>query len=134
MSRKTQKAFEEEEKDDTVSSSAPIPGEENGEENSALDSKSWPLVRSLCSRQLGLICPVNFTRDASGSVGLLQRMKLQNKLAFHEGCVNTLHFSQSGDLLASGSDDLAIAIWDWSKGKKKLTYKSGHTSNVFQVG
>jgi len=39
----------------------------------------------------------------------------------------------SGDLLASGSDDLDIVIWDWAKGKKKIAYESGHTSNVFQV-
>ena len=96
-------------------------------------AKPWACVSSLKSRQLGLTCPLNFTRRASGSSCFVQRLKLSDKLEFHEGCVNTLNFNASGNLLASGSDDLDIAIWDWAKGKKTMTYESGHASNVFQV-
>ena len=39
----------------------------------------------------------------------------------------------SGDLLASGSDDPDIVIWDWAKGEKKIAYKSGHINDVLQV-
>ena len=91
------------------------------------------LVSKLLDRQLGVLSPVNFSRQTSGSCGLVKRLSLHNKLEHHEGCVNTLHFNMSGDLLASGSDDLDIVIWDWAKGKKKIAYESGHTSNVFQV-
>jgi hypothetical protein len=35
--------------------------------------------------------------------------------------------------IASGSDDLCAIIWDWEKEKKLLSFKTGHTSNVFQV-
>lgn len=91
------------------------------------------LVPSLQSRQLGILSPKNFPRETSGSSGLVKRLMLHDKLVHHDGCVNTLHFNMSGDLLASGSDDLDIVIWDWAKGKKKIAYESGHSSNVFQV-
>jgi hypothetical protein len=35
--------------------------------------------------------------------------------------------------IASGSDDLCAIIWDWEREKKLLSFKTGHTSNVFQV-
>ena len=39
----------------------------------------------------------------------------------------------SGTLLASGSDDLHVAIWDWQERKMVACFDSGHRSNVFQV-
>ena len=54
---------------------------------------------------------------------------------YHEGCVNAVNFNSTGSLIASGSDDLKIAIWDWVKhpGEPVLAYPSGHIGNVFQV-
>ena len=91
------------------------------------------IVPGLQYRQLGILSPNNFSRGTSGSCGLVKRLTLHENLEHHDGCVNTLHFNMSGELLASGSDDLDIVIWDWAKGKKKLAYESGHSSNVFQV-
>ena len=99
----------------------------------AANFQHWAMIPNLQSRQLGLLSPQNFARDASGSCGLVKRLDLHEKLDHHDGCVNTLNFNMSGDLLASGSDDLDIVVWDWAKAKKKLAYGSGHTSNVFQV-
>ena len=56
-----------------------------------------------------------------------------DKLCFHEGCVNCLNFSASGDLLASGSDDLNVVVWDWQRQRKAYYYNSGHKSNIFEV-
>ena len=42
------------------------------------------------------------------------------------------HFNETGSKLASGSDDQMIFVWDWLRGKKLLSFQSGHTSNVFQ--
>lgn len=49
--------------------------------------------------------------------------------------MNALHFNQSGSLLASGSDDLRIMIWDWVDPTKSpvITYNSGHRNNIFQA-
>ena len=94
---------------------------------------SNPFVSNLEQRQLGILSPMNFSRQTSGSCGLVKRLSLHHKLEHHQRCVNTLHFNTSGDLLASGSDDPDIVIWDWAKGEKKIAYKSGHINDVLQV-
>ncbi len=63
----------------------------------------------------------------------MQRLKLERQLKEHEGCVNCINFSPSGELLASGSDDLQVVLWDWAKGRKMAKLESGHHANVFQV-
>lgn len=93
----------------------------------------WKSFKSLHFRALGLGAPYLFTRNVTGSLNMIQRFKLERKLDYHTGCVNTLNFNETGDTLASGSDDLNIVIWDWARGKKKFHYESGHTGNVFQV-
>ncbi|XP_015767502.1 PREDICTED: DDB1- and CUL4-associated factor 8-like isoform X1 [Acropora digitifera] len=90
-------------------------------------------VSNLQHRQLGILSPMNFSRQTSGSCGLVKRLSLHNNLEHHQRCVNTLHFNMSGDLLASGSDDRDIVIWDWFKGDRKIAYNSGHIKGVFQV-
>jgi len=84
------------------------------------------------SLQLGLKMVPSFTQRRCGSVELVKRLKLSHKLKGHEGCVNSLHFNQSGSKIASGSDDLNIIVWDWEKKKKLLQFNSGHKANVFQ--
>jgi len=74
-----------------------------------------------------------FQQRCYGSLHAVQRLELMYKLEAHRGCVNTLHFNSSGTLLASGSDDLSIVVWDWAVGKFLVSYDSGHRSNVFQV-
>ena len=94
----------------------------------------YNLLRDISHRQFGLITPGTFRCNRMGSLSLAGRMELAYLLEGHQGCVNSLHFNPSGSLLASGSDDLDIIIWDW-KGKKRklLSYESGHRANVFQV-
>lgn len=47
--------------------------------------------------------------------------------------MNCAGFNESGSLLASGSDDLDIRVWDWAQGRCLRRFASGHTMNVFQV-
>ena len=64
---------------------------------------------------------------------MVQRLALERRLQEHEGCVNCINFSWAGNLLASGSDDLQVVLWDWAKGKPVSKFASGHVANVFQV-
>lgn len=63
----------------------------------------------------------------------VRRLKLEKQLHSHEGCVNCISFSHDGHLLVSGSDDLHIVLWDWSKGSIVGKFDSKHVANVFQV-
>ena len=97
----------------------------------------WKPVSVLFKRELGANPRVyqqcNFKRSVGASVALLERLELQYRMKKHEGCVNALSFNSSGTLLASGSDDLKIVIWDWLRSKPYLCYNSGHRSNVFKT-
>lgn len=74
-----------------------------------------------------------FLNRLRGSVFAVEKMTLFNKLERHDGCVNCLNFCTSGELLASGSDDLRIIIWDWARKRSLCVANSGHQANVFQV-
>lgn len=67
------------------------------------------------------------------SVVAVQKLKLSKQLKGHEGCVNSLDFNLTGNLLASGSDDYKVCLWNWSEGKCILEHNSRHTRNIFQV-
>lgn len=64
---------------------------------------------------------------------LVLRLDVLCKLDKHRGCVNTVCFNASGDILVSGSDDRKIILWDWESGRVKLSFHSGHSNNVFQA-
>lgn len=71
--------------------------------------------------------------DLRSSLALVRRFQLHGRLARHEGCVNALNFSDSGTLLASGSDDLRVVCWDWQRQRVAFEFASGHSMNVFQT-
>lgn len=87
----------------------------------------------LWRRQIGYISPIAFAHRIGGCQDLIQRLQLYGKLDGHAGCVNTVHFNPSGELLLSGSDDRRIIFWDWAARTLRLSYSSGHESNVFQA-
>lgn len=89
------------------------------------------IVPNLIQREIGINSLLH--RRYYGSLHVVQRLELMCKLYEHQGCVNTLHFNQKGNLLVSGSDDLTVVIWDWAIGKKHLHFDSGHKSNLFQT-
>ena len=60
--------------------------------------------------------PQGFERAAASSVDLVQRLELRCKLEGHTGCVNTVTFSEAGDVLISGSDDRRVILWNWYTG------------------
>lgn len=84
-------------------------------------------------REIGVSQPRNFTRRISASEVTVKRLDLYGKLNGHEGCVNTIDFNATGDVLVSGSDDTRVILWDWATRKSKLSYSSGHIDNIFQA-
>ncbi|KAG7397429.1 WD and tetratricopeptide repeats protein [Phytophthora boehmeriae] len=64
---------------------------------------------------------------------LVRRLQCETTLEGHEGCVNTLQWSENGQLLASGSDDHKILVWDYNTHKLRHEIESGHQLNIFAV-
>ncbi|XP_076438642.1 DDB1- and CUL4-associated factor 8-like isoform X2 [Babylonia areolata] len=96
----------------------------------------WRAIQDLRQREIGssnCTPPSMFREKVQGSLQMVQRLTLQYKMEYHEGCVNALHFNREGTLLASGSDDLHIVLWNWIRNRRALIYDSGHRSNVFQA-
>lgn len=110
--------------------------EEEEEENQVKPKHTWFALKDLSSRQMGFsnrTPPSIFREKVQGSLQMVQRLKLQYKMEYHEGCVNALSFNRIGTLLASGSDDLNVILWNWIKKRPSLVYDSGHRGNVFQA-
>ena len=72
-------------------------------------------------------------RNLYGCPSMVKRLSLERRLKEHEGCVNCINFSWGGQMLASGSDDLQVVLWDWARGKVLSKFDSNHVANVFQV-
>ena len=67
---------------------------------------TWCPVREIRQREIGYGAqrmPTSqvFVQHTGGSVQLVQRLKLQHKLEHHDGCVNCLHFNESGESAVS---------------------------------
>ncbi|KAK8625218.1 hypothetical protein V6N13_090093 [Hibiscus sabdariffa] len=90
-------------------------------------------VVDVWQRELGELSNRKFALRLAASEDLVLRLEIFKKLEKHRGCVNTVSFNADGDILVSGSDDTRIILWDWQTGRAKLTFQSGHVSNVFQA-
>ncbi|KAL1505526.1 hypothetical protein ABEB36_005071 [Hypothenemus hampei] len=64
---------------------------------------------------------------------LIKRLGFEYELQGHQGCVNCLQWSSDGRLLASGSDDTQVMIWDPMKHKRVQTLSTNHMGNIFSV-
>lgn len=77
--------------------------------------------------------PQTFQESIQGSLWAVTRLHLENKFKCHRGCVNTLCFSSTGNLIASGSDDLKIVLTNWVTEEQVAKFDSGHCLNIFHV-
>lgn len=85
------------------------------------------------NREVGALAPRSFFHRTAASLDIVLRLGIQKKLDKHRGCVNTVSFNASGNILVSGSDDRMVMLWDWEMGLVKLSFHSGHINNVFQA-
>ncbi|CAO1378053.1 unnamed protein product [Diamesa serratosioi] len=89
------------------------------------------ITKLLAIRQLNPVeCSIKKLQAAPPFV---ERLDLQGELIGHDGCVNTLEFSNCGSLLASGSDDFTVHIWDPYRQKLLQQFKTPHRGNIFSV-
>lgn len=63
----------------------------------------------------------------------IRRLELDAILEGHNGCVNCLEWNSTGTLLASGSDDCRVMIWDTFKQRSVLEFMTPHHGNIFSV-
>ena len=64
---------------------------------------------------------------------LIERLGLDFELSGHAGCVNCLEWNNDGSILASGSDDFHVMLWDPFRRKKMTDIDTGHQGNIFSV-
>ncbi|RAL37454.1 hypothetical protein DM860_000148 [Cuscuta australis] len=84
-------------------------------------------------REIGLSVSRAFSRRIAASETVVKQLDLSGELEGHQGCVNTISFNSTGDILVSGSDDKQVILWDWARNTSKLSYTSGHFDNIFQA-
>lgn len=68
-----------------------------------------------------------------GHGALVRRLRCESVLEAHEGCVNHLRWSRDGRLLASGSDDHRVVVWDYATRQPREVIDTGHVQNIFAV-
>ena len=74
-----------------------------------------------------------FRQEHQVTKEFIERLGLENQLIGHEGCVNCVQWSDNGELLASGSDDLHVIVWDPFRGRVVRSLTTGHGGNIFSV-
>ncbi|XP_022295341.2 WD and tetratricopeptide repeats protein 1-like [Crassostrea virginica] len=84
-------------------------------------------------RETGGLSTQQFQQDLQVTPDLIQRLGLSKELQGHHGCVNCLEWNERGTLLASGSDDLNVILWDPLRHRTKATINTGHQGNIFSV-
>ncbi|XP_069828739.1 WD and tetratricopeptide repeats protein 1 isoform X2 [Dendropsophus ebraccatus] len=91
------------------------------------------IAKDLIHRQIGERQARSFQRRHHVTDPLIRRLGLEAELQGHSGCVNCLEWNEKGDLLASGSDDQHMMLWDPFRHKKLLSMHTSHTANIFSV-
>ncbi|KAM3935853.1 WD and tetratricopeptide repeats protein 1 isoform 1-T1 [Leptodactylus fuscus] len=91
------------------------------------------IAQDLIHRQIRERQARSFQRLHHVTDPLIRRLGLEAELQGHSGCVNCLEWNEKGDLLASGSDDQHMMLWDPFRHKKLLSMHTGHTANIFSV-
>lgn len=75
----------------------------------------------------------NVRRHLQASPQFMKRLEQDGILKGHEGCVNCLDWSSSGRILASGSDDFQLCLWDPFRKKRLQSINTKHYGNIFSV-
>lgn len=93
---------------------------------------SWTLKRKW-QREINDQVHRSFQRNLQVTPDLIKRLGLEVELEGHTGCVNCLEWNETGSLLASGSDDVQVIIWDPFLHRSVAVVRTGHQGNIFSV-
>jgi len=63
----------------------------------------------------------------------VRRLGLYTELEGHNGCVNCIQWNSCGSLLASGSDDKTVMVWDAVRCRRVARLDTPHEGNIFSV-
>lgn len=64
---------------------------------------------------------------------MVQRLGLLTTLQVHKGCVNTICWNDSGNLILSGSDDQHLVITNGFSYKVEANCATSHKANIFSA-
>ncbi|XP_017468152.1 PREDICTED: WD and tetratricopeptide repeats protein 1 [Rhagoletis zephyria] len=67
------------------------------------------------------------------SSAYIDRLEQETILRGHQGCVNCLEWSSTGSILASGSDDFCVMLWDPFRKRCIRSIPTKHCGNIFSV-
>jgi WD40 repeat protein len=90
-------------------------------------------VRLLSSRGSSSSSESRFMHSLNVLPTMVPRMALLHTLSGHQGCVNRIKWHPKGLMLASGSDDTKIGIWQYPSGRRLEFFDTGHSANIFGV-
>lgn len=91
------------------------------------------IIDLLRQRELRESCAYSLSRKLQVTDDLVARLGLEKELEGHRGCVNCLEWNETGQILASASDDTEVILWDPFRYTKKLVLRTGHNGNIFSV-
>ncbi|XP_032828787.1 WD and tetratricopeptide repeats protein 1 isoform X1 [Petromyzon marinus] len=93
----------------------------------------YNVTMDIINRQIRERGVLSFQRRQHVTDAMVRRLGLEAELQGHTGCVNCLEWNEKGEMLASGSDDQHIILWDPLRHRKLLQMHTGHTANIFSV-
>jgi len=93
----------------------------------------YSVCKDWFNSQLGIKLAPSLCRRLCAASSVIDSFNLEARLAGHTKGVNSLHFSNSGKDLVSCSDDLYVIVWDWSRKKHRLKFKTDHEIIVTQA-
>ncbi|QDS70920.1 hypothetical protein FKW77_006639 [Venturia effusa] len=97
------------------------------------------LLRRLLCREIGYDDRFSKIRGIYADYRFVKGLDIVNELSGHRGCVNALDWSPSGELLASGSDDTYVRLYEYlprtstDQFKLRANIATGHRANIFSV-
>jgi len=91
------------------------------------------MFQTILNSQFNPDIRIDLNRAVTDSKWTLQHMCLFKKIPAHSGCVNTIQWNSTGDLILSGSDDKKLAVSSYIDGKVIQQVRTLHKANIFSA-